>query len=287
MHAAVRQLPQAAFPPLLTEIPDPPETLYCRGTLPDPSAYSYLTVVGTRKHTTYGASACELIIRELAGSPVAIVSGLALGIDAVAHAAALDAGLPTVAVPGSGLDTSVLYPATNRGLAERIEAAGGALLSEFPPETRARPEFFPQRNRIMAGLAEATLVIEAAPRSGTLITARLATDYNRDVCAVPGPIFSETSHGANALIKDGAAMITSGADIREVLAIPGSAPAHDPSPDLHTDTEHRVYAMLAEPCTRDALVAQLDMDTATANACISDMEIRGIISESNGFLYRA
>ena len=158
MNAQFERRGFSEFPALLREIPDPPEQLFIRGTYPSED-YIFLCVVGSRKYTPYGKSACQSLLSGLRGYPIAIVSGLALGIDAIAHEAALTAGLPTVAVPGSGLQDSVLYPRTNFGLAQRILKAGGALLSEFPPEHEARPENFPQRNRIMAGLSHATLVI--------------------------------------------------------------------------------------------------------------------------------
>src|SRR3989344_5631738 len=182
----IQELAPEDFPLALLEIPQPPETLYVRGTLPDPTQFYYLAVVGSRKFTNYGREAVERIIGGLAGYPICIVSGLAMGIDAIAHRVALDAGLPTVAIPGSGLDSSVIYPRSNLALAREIIENGGALLSEFAPDLRAAPWTFPQRNRIMAGISQSTLVIEAEEKSGTLITARLAFDYNRNVFAVPG-----------------------------------------------------------------------------------------------------
>jgi len=181
------------YPAGLREIPKVPEEMYLIGEMPDsasgePSSaeYIYLAVVGTRKFSGYGKEACEKIIGGLAGYPFAIVSGLALGIDAIAHRAALDAGLKTIAIPGSGLDFSVLHPRTNHRLAKEIIESGGALLSEFDWEEPAGLHTFPQRNRIIAGISRATLVVEAPERSGALITANFALDFNRDVFAVPG-----------------------------------------------------------------------------------------------------
>ena len=181
MNSSIRTIKTAEFPESLKEIPQVPEKLYIVGTLPDPHAYYYLSVVGSRKYTSYGREAAERIIKGLAGYPIVIVSGLATGIDGIAHRAALDAGLLTVAFPGSGLDASVLYPRTNLALAKEIVEAGGALVSEFEPNFRAAPWTFPQRNRLMAGISQGTLVIEAEERSGTLITARLAVEYNKNV----------------------------------------------------------------------------------------------------------
>src|SRR3989344_4795871 len=170
------------FPPLLREIPDAPKKLYVRGKLPSFNS-AWLAVVGSRACTPYGRQALRYLIEGLRGYPVVIVSGLAYGIDAEAHKAALEAKLPTVAVPGSGLDWNVLYPRANVNLAREILKAGlsgqgGALLSEFEPNLKAADYTFPQRNRIMAGLCKAALVVEAKERSGSLITARLATEYN-------------------------------------------------------------------------------------------------------------
>ena len=184
------------FPPSLREIPEPPEKLYLVGTLPPEDAL-WLAVVGSRKHTPYGKEACEKIIAELAGKNIVIVSGLALGIDGIAHEAALRAGLATVAIPGSGLDEKVLYPRTHLSLARRIVERGGALLSEFPPDFRATPYSFPQRNRLMAGVTRGTSITEGGGRSGTLNTARLAGDYTRDVLVIPASIFSRNSAGSH------------------------------------------------------------------------------------------
>jgi DNA processing protein len=203
--------------PLLKEIPDPPETLYVRGTLPT-SDTTYLSIVGSRNYTDYGARVIEDLLQGLRGHNICIVSGLALGIDARAHEAALKNNLHTIAVPGSGINDTVLYPKTNQDLAHRILESGGALLSEFEPTFRATKWSFPKRNRIMAGMSHAVLLIEAAEKSGTLITARMAVDYNRDVLVVPGNIFSKNSHGVHQFLKLGATPITSSEDIVDALS---------------------------------------------------------------------
>src|SRR3989338_991505 len=154
----IRKIRKGDYPPQLLEIPQVPEELFVRGTLPQDDAL-LLCVVGSRKHTEYWKEVCEKILSELRGFPIVIVSGLALGIDAIAHRAALKAGLKTIAVPGSGLSPSVLYPRSHNSLAKEIVKRGGALLSEFEPDTPAAPWTFPRRNRIMAGLADAVLVI--------------------------------------------------------------------------------------------------------------------------------
>lgn len=205
----------------LSHIPDPPRTLWLKGTLP-PSGTKKLVVVGSRALSAYGRHACESLIAGLAGYPVSIVSGLALGTDACAHEAALAAGLHTIAIPGSGLDERVIAPRTNLPLARRILASGGALLAEHPPETTARPAYFPSRNRIMVGLADAVLVIEAAERSGTLITARLAGEYGRDLMCVPHRIHETNSVGVHQFIRLGAELVASPEHVLETLKLAGS-----------------------------------------------------------------
>jgi DNA processing protein len=213
MPADIRALAPDEFPPLLREIPDPPEHLYLRGTFPSPDEYAYLCVVGSRNGSYYGLRTCLSLIAGLAGIPVAIVSGLALGIDAQAHEAALQAGLPTVAVLPSGLGDSTIYPSTNRNLALRILRAGGALVSEYESGFQAARWTFSARNRVMADLSRATLIVEAGEQSGTLITARLALDYNREVLVVPHPIDSRHGAGSNRLIREGALLVRSSDDI--------------------------------------------------------------------------
>ena len=280
MAYALRQLTGKEFPPLLQEISDPPATLYLRGTLPAPEC-KLLTVVGSRKYTPYGKAVVEKLISGLRGYSVAIVSGLALGIDALAHEAALGAGLPTVAVPGSGLNSDVLYPRANYSLAERILSAGGALLSEFEPDFQARPESFPQRNRIMAGMAEATLIIEAASRSGTLVTAKLATEYNRELLVVPGSIFSPNSFGPHLFLSLGATPVTSSEDILKALHIEAAPKPVAERTDI-SEAERRILTALQEPKTRDELTRELALPAEEASILLSTMELKGIIAETLG-----
>lgn len=281
-HVPVRKLSRREFPRRLLEIADPPKQLYLAGSLPDETSYVYLAVVGSREYTPYGKQACERLIQGLAGYPVVIVSGLALGIDSVAHTAALEAGLPTVAVPGSGLDERVLYPACHKQLARDIVAGGGALLSEFDPLWKPRKESFPQRNRIMAGLSHAVLVIEATLKSGTLITARLAADYNRDVLAVPGPIHSETSRGPHMLIQKGAAIISSSDDITAALHI--KKRGHTASLVRLSTLEQAVAEILTQPVSRDEVVRTLEIPASEANALLASLEIKGYVRERLGLL---
>lgn len=285
---AVQQLAPEEFPPLLREIPDAPEKLFLAGTLPS-ADITLITIIGSRRHSHYGKEACEKIIADLAGAPVAIVSGLALGIDAIAHTSAIRAGLPTIAVPGSGLLREAIYPSAHKRLAEEIVGAGGALLSEFEPDFRATPWAFPQRNRIMAGMAHATVIVEAQEKSGTLITGRLALDYNRDVFVVPGSIFSEQSRGALGLLKHGAHPITSGRDILDhlnLLSGENKLILPDSILDRMSPEEMAVFRALAEPLAKDELLRALDLPVHRANTLLSAMEIKGLIKEYGGKVRR-
>ncbi|MFT5037042.1 MAG: DNA processing protein [Candidatus Azotimanducaceae bacterium] len=277
------------FPPLLREIPQVPKSLNYRGVLPDPDL-KLLAVVGSRRYTTYGKQVIDHLISGLSGYPLGIVSGLALGVDSLAHEAALRAQLYTIAVPGSGLDDSVIYPASHKGLARKILESGGGMLSEFEPDFTATKWSFTQRNRIMAGMCHATLIIEAAEKSGTLITARLATDYNRELLVVPGNIFSANSQGVHQFLKLGATPVTTATDILYALGInPEEAKEKTASslslPDLSSN-EQKVLDALREPTDRDTLIRALDIPPHEANALLMQMEMTGhIASEQN--LYRA
>ena len=258
----------------LPEIPQPPDQLWYQGKLP-PAHLKLLAVVGSRHNTTYGRQVVDHMLDGLAGYPIGIVSGLALGIDGLAHEAALRNNLYTIAVPGSGLDRSVLYPARHKGLAEKIMESGGGLLSEFSPKTAAAPWTFPQRNRIMAGLSHATILIEAQEKSGTLITARMVADYNRELLAVPGSIFSKTSYGTHQFLKLGATLVTTPSDILEVLGIEEKV-TDKPETKL-TGTEERVISLLNEPKDRDTLIRLLILPISEANILLMTMEMQGYI----------
>ena len=280
MGYPLRELSPGAFPSRVREISDPPKKLYIRGELP-PEEHKWLTVVGARKYTPYGKDATESLISGLSGYPVAIISGLALGIDAIAHRAALAANLPCVAVPGSGLSPHVLHPASNRRLADDILLSGGAMLSEFEPDFRPTLWSFPQRNRIMAGLSDAVLVIEAESKSGTLITSKLATEYNRDVFTVPGSIFSSTSAGPHMLLRLGATPITSSADLLDALGFESREHGVRNYSDC-TDEERKVIELLAAPRSKDELLDALGFPVSQANALLSMMELKGLIKEVAG-----
>lgn len=281
----IRELPQEDFPPALLEIPQAPKQLYVVGELPDPTEYYYLAVVGSRKYTNYGREAIERIISGLAGYPICIVSGLAMGIDGIAHRAALDVGLRTVAVPGSGLDEKYIYPRSHLNLAREIVENGGALFSEYEPDFKATLWSFPQRNRIMAGLCQGVLIVEAEEKSGTLITARLATEYNRNVFTIPGPIFSATSKGTNNLLRQGATPITCAKDLLEEI---GFIEQTFGSLDLtmYTPEEQAIIILLEEPRERGEIISASDMPSAEILSILTVLEIKGVIQERLGKIER-
>lgn len=280
----IRDLKKKDFPPLLLQINDPPKSMRIIGEIPQTE--KYLAVVGSRKYSEYGKTVCEKLIEGLRGYSITIVSGLALGIDSIGHRAALKAGLPTVAIPGSGLSEKVLYPQSHRRLAEEIVEKGGCLMTEFPDEWPSFPYNFPQRNRIIAGMSHATLVIEAELQSGTLITSKYATEYNRDVFTVPNSIFSKTSEGPHMLLRLGATPITQSSDIVSALGL-------DSHNDLFIERdysdcssdEHEVINILSEPVSRDEIIRRLGKPVYVTQTILATMEIKGLIEEMMGEIH--
>jgi DNA processing protein len=280
----------ATYPPLLREAPDSPYILYVRGTYDWAQSKPFIAIVGSRKYTSYGEQVAYRIGEDLARSGCIVVSGLAYGIDALAHEAALEAGAETIAVMGNGLDDASLYPRNNVTLAKRI-ARHGALISEYPPGTQANSYTFPMRNRIISGMSLGVVVIEAAEESGSLITARLAIDYNREVFAVPGSIFSPVSIGTNRLIREGAKIVTSVKDILEEF------PGLEPSIKTDTSAEINVPATLSpeeqkilkclshEPLHVDKIIQAATLETAVVNSILSILEIRGFVKNIGGMNY--
>tara|TARA_B100000745_G_scaffold299783_1_gene251484 strand:- start:209 stop:1069 length:861 start_codon:yes stop_codon:yes gene_type:complete len=284
MEQDIHQITYEDFPLPLKEIADPPKTLYVRGhadVLFDPSVKK-LAIVGSRKCSAYGADVVQYLVSGLKGHPICIISGLALGIDALAHEAALEYGLCTVSVPGSGIAHSVLYPKTNVNLAERILAEGGCLLNEFSPTQTATKWTFPKRNRLIAGLADAVLIIEAAEQSGTLITARLASEYNRDLFVVPASIFAKSSRGAHQFLKLGAIPVTTPEDILDHFDLMKTSqhPQRTLSPP-----EREIVTILATPTPREEVIEALSMSISEAETLLSKLELDGIIKERLGKLY--
>ena len=284
MAFPIRQLQFSEFPSLLKEIPDAPKRLFVRGELPS-SELVMLCVVGSRATTPYGRRMCQSLISGLARSPVAIISGMALGIDTEAHKTALDVGLPTVAVLPSSCDDKSLYPSSNKALAQRILARGGALLSENVAPFKAMMHSFSQRNRIMSGISRATLIIEAGEKSGTLITARLALDYNREVLCVPHELGRESGAGANRLIREGATLVRNSADILEALGL-----AHEPlQTTLPTDlseSEAKILEVLTESLVKDEIIERSELDAQEISIALTSLLIRGLINERLGKIER-
>ena len=279
----IEKLSKNKFPTPLLEIPQPPENLWIIGEIPSEELV-YLSVVGSRKFTTYGKEACEKLITGLKGYPVVIVSGFAMGIDTIAHKTAMKVGLTTLVFPGSGLSSEAIFPKVNANMMKEIVNAGGCFISEFEPDFKATHWTFPMRNRLMAGISKAVLVIEAQEKSGTLITARLATEYNRDVLAVPGSIYSLNAKGTNRLIRQGATPITSVEDLLEALGFE-KEDEEDKQQKLFEDLspeEKKVIEILHEPMPRDELIRALKIGTQNANSLISVMEIKGLIKEEMG-----
>ena len=250
-----------------------PKKLFIKGKLPDSNSL-YLGVVGSRTPTAYGREVTEKIIGALGGTNTIIVSGLAVGIDTRAHKAALKNNLPTIGVLGSGLDESVLYPQENIQLAREIAKQNGALLSEYKSDEKAERWTFPERNRIIAGIAHAVLVIEAKERSGALITAECAVEYNRDVLAVPGSIFSAKSAGANNLIKRGAIPITSPGDIRKVL---GFEETSNISKGNFSDSEQNILELLSEELNFDDMMERSNLSREVLLTTLSSLELQGAV----------
>lgn len=273
------------LPHRLQEIADPPKELFIQGDFPN-QELKFLTVVGSRNHSAYGKAVCEKLIQKLAGYPIVIVSGMALGIDTVAHEAALRAGLLTVAIPGSGLDSAVLYPKSNFSLSRKILEAGGCLVSEFSPNFKATKWSFIQRNRIGAGLADAVLLIEAGEKSGTLTTARFAIDYNREVLVIPGNITSPTSQGTNALLKDGATPVLTSSDILYALGITPREEEEKQEKKFTSPLEKHIWDLLREPKTKEELATLLPEPLHEINITLSLMEIRGDIRQVDGLIHQ-
>jgi DNA processing protein len=267
----------ADYPPQLRDLADPPPVLYVRG---DPGAIGTraVAIVGSRAATSYGRHVAATLAAEFGGLGACIVSGLARGIDAAAHKAALGAGALTVAVVGSGL--SALYPPYHSLLADDIVEAGGAVLSEFPPLLPPRAHQFPMRNRIVAALANATIVVEAGERSGALITARLADEIGRHVYAIPGDIGRPTSAGTNGLIKDGVPLVTGALDAARLLGWVTAANAHERNPGETADP----LLALVPPAGIDAdeLAAQTGVEIGSLLARLTLLEIRGLVERLPG-----
>jgi len=285
---SVLTLGDPAYPARLLQTADPPLMLYVEGALPALSAPA-LAIVGSRSATAQGLDNARAFAAALGRDGLVVVSGLALGIDAAAHEGALAAPAGTVAVLGTGLEP--VYPPRHAALARRI-AAHGALLSENPPGTPPLREHFPQRNRIIAGMTLGTLVVEAAVASGSLITARQAAEAGREVFAIPGSIHSPQARGCHALIKQGAKLVESAADILDELrgaragtaSVPSGATAGAQDPAASADP--LLQALGHDPVTLDALQARTGCSNAELNARLLELELDGRVARLPGGLFQ-
>jgi DNA processing protein len=277
------------YPRLLREIPEPPPVLFVHGERPVLSDLQ-IAMVGSRSPTPMGERTARDFARSLARSGLTITSGLALGVDTAAHQGALDAGGVTVAVTGCGLDR--VYPARNRDLAHRI-AERGALVSEFPIGVPPLAKHFPRRNRIISGLSLGVLVVEAALRSGSLITARTALEQDREVFAIPGSIHNPRARGCNALIRQGAKLVESADDVLQELGPLALAaletPAEDdggaPVEELDGDYRRLLDGMGYEPVTVDFLVDRSGLTAEAVSSMLLILELRGLVAPAPGGLY--
>jgi len=270
------------YPELLTQIPDPPLVLYVRGELlrKEPT----VALVGSRKATPYGLNVTRTLARDLGTAGVTIVSGLARGVDAHAHRAALESGARTIAVLGSGID--VIYPSEHKPLSEKI-IQQGAVVSELPMGSAPNRENFPIRNRIISGLSLGVVVVEASDKSGSLITARMAMEQGREVLAVPGSIFNESSKGCHALIKDGAALVRSWRDV--IAELPEKATGivykkeEELGPELN-EIEKSVIGLLSfdEPRHVDQIAGMAGMKSQELLGTLVSLELKNYISQMPG-----
>ena len=274
-----------SYPARLREIADPPALLHVRGDSDALSAHHAVAIVGTRRMSTYARLVTERLAGDLAGSGITIVSGMASGVDSVAHRAALDAGGPTVAVWGTGLGT--VYPVANRSLARQI-AEQGAIVTEYPVWMRGSAENFPQRNRIISGLVLGTIVVEAPLPSGALITARYAIEHNREIMAVPGDIFKAGSQGTNALIFRGEARaVTSAADVLETLGISVDPVQLALHPVVEPDADERPIAdqLNASPRHIDTMAQTAGLPAHRVSAILTMLELKGLARHVGGGRY--
>lgn len=271
------------YPPLLAQTTNPPFLLYVRGTLTELDRWS-VAVVGTRQASTYGKEVTRKLVSGLVAAGITVVSGLALGIDAVAHSAALAAGGRTLAVLGSGVDQ--IYPQSNFQLGTTI-LQQGALISEYPVGTLPTATNFPPRNRLIAGLSLGALVIEAAAKSGALITAQFAVEQGRDVFAVPGNIFSQRSEGTHQLIKDGATLVTSVDDILEALNLHMAYSQQSIAAALPETPEEIALLRLveAEPRHIDLIARESTLPQPVVSSTLAMLELKGLVRQVGGMQY--
>ncbi len=275
----------SVYPKILKEIYSPPALLYVKGQITEMDDIS-LGVVGTRKISAYGKIVAPDIINELAANKITIVSGLALGIDTIAHSTALNGGGRTIAVLGSGLDEKSIYPYANKMLAQKI-MENGAVISEYPLGTMPLKQNFPARNRIISGLSRGTLVVEAPESSGALITAKFALEQNREVFAIPGNITNVNSQGPNNLIKMGAKLVSSAQDILDELNL-NMATEFSKNKKIIPETKEEeiiLQFISKDPIHINKLISLTKLPAHTLSACITIMEMKGKIRNLGGMMY--
>lgn len=272
------------FHPFLGEIPQAPKKLWFKGHLPTKNQ-KIVCIVGSRDCTKYGLDAVDRILKDL-NKDIYIVSGLALGIDTEVHKKALEYNIKTIAFPGSGLSESVLYPHSNINLSREIINKGGALISEYEPDTKSLPWMFIKRNRLMAGISNAVIIVEAKEKSGTLVTARMALDYNKELGAVPGSIFAKSSQGANRLIYEGATPIRDSEDIHEILGLGRQNRLFEIKDYSDCTTDENIIIKSLEflgKTSRDELFRKTNLDIAAFNTALSMLEIKSYILSQHGY----
>ncbi|MEE8421896.1 MAG: DNA-processing protein DprA [Dehalococcoidia bacterium] len=284
--AGIRAIPQfhSAYPARLREINDAPPVIYMRGQWLPEDEWS-VAVVGTRRATAYGRQAAGELSRALAANGITVVSGLARGIDSIAHSAALDSHGRTAAVVANGLD--IVYPAEHAGLADQI-ADRGALITDYPLGTRPRSEYFPRRNRIMSGITLGTLIVEGDYKSGAMITARLAVEQNREVFAVPGSIFSPQSRGPLALLRDGATPVSKVEDVLEALNLTMIGAQMDfgrAAPPENEEERSLMGTLTRDPKHVDEIVRVSGLAANQVSATLALLELKGLVREVGAMQY--
>lgn len=285
-NVSIITIKDETYPELLRQIPSPPYLLYVKGNL-DCLSLPMIAVVGSRKFTAYGKQVAANFAKDLSRAGFCVVSGLALGIDAIAHQGALTANGKTIAVLGNSLDDASISPRNNYFLAKEIVASGGLLISEFPIPTTPTVGTFPARNRIMAGISLGTLVVEAAEKSGSLITANLALDFNREVFAVPGNIFSPQSGGTHNLIRNGAKLTASINDVLQELKIEKSTQTEARKLEIPLSEEEQKIAdaLSPQPIHIDIIRKLTKLETSTISGTLVMLEVKGVIKNIGGQNY--
>lgn len=273
------RLVDADYPQLLLCIPDPPIALFVRGDVGSLAKPINVAIVGSRRASAPGCQFARALAGDVGRAGFGVVSGLAIGIDGAAHRGALDVAAVTVAVVGGGHQHT--YPARHRALASEIVDAGGAVVSEYPPTMTPRPSHFPERNRIISGLAAGVVVVEASVKSGSLITARMALEQGREVMAVPGAVIGGTHGGCHRLLREGAALIEDAADVLQVFGVSAQLPAQPLGPDdaMHAQV---LAAMPSAVTTIDDLVDALKMPVEELLTALVTLEMDGFVESCRG-----